>query len=264
MITRLLAALVGLAIILPAIIFGGVIAAEVVVAVAGLIMTVEYAFMAFPDDKPVMTSVQVVAVFATAAAILHWPEWAGLTMMVVLFAVLLLQTFRPGEDLERSADVAGRVLLGVGLLSLLTTLVFLRREEQGLAWVFLVLEIAWLGDTGAYFAGRYFGRTPLYERISPKKTWEGVAGGVVLATAGMFVVRELGSLPLTVVECLVLGPILTLIGVVGDLCESMLKRSFSVKDAGWIMPGHGGLLDRVDSVLFVAPWLYAWVQIMET
>ncbi|MEM6931684.1 MAG: phosphatidate cytidylyltransferase, partial [Myxococcota bacterium] len=59
------------------------------------------------------------------------------------------------------------------------------------------------------------------------------------------------------------GPILTLVGVLGDLCESMLKRSFSVKDSGWIMPGHGGLLDRVDSVLFVGPWLYAWVRIME-
>jgi len=261
--TRLLAAGVGLAIILPLIIFGEEPAAIFLVAVAGAIATVEYAYMAFPEDRTVMSVVQVAAVFLTSSAVLFVPGYAGVVVMAVALGVLGLQTLRPGQDLDRTADLGGRVFLGVAWLSLLSTLVLLRREDDGLAWVFLVLEIAWLGDTGAYFAGRYLGRTPLYERISPKKTWEGVAGGIALATAGMFVVREIGDLPLTVVECLVLGPILTSIGVLGDLTESMLKRSFSVKDSGWIMPGHGGLLDRVDSVLFVAPGLYAWVRLME-
>ncbi len=263
MITRLLAAAVGLLIVLPVIVFGGVVGAEVVVAIAGLIMTIEYAHMAFPEDEVVMSIVQVLVVFLTAGAILHWPEYTGITLVGIVTGLLVLQTLRPGEDLERTADRTGRVLLGAGWLALLASLVLLRREQHGLAWVFLVLEIAWIGDTGAYFAGRYLGRTPLYERVSPKKTWEGVAGGVVAATIGVFVVREIGGLPLTNVECLVLGPILTLVGVLGDLSESMLKRSFSVKDSGWIMPGHGGLLDRVDSVMFVGPWLYAWVRIVE-
>ncbi|MEN0066285.1 MAG: phosphatidate cytidylyltransferase [Myxococcota bacterium] len=263
MMTRLLAAVIGLAILLPAIILGGVVAVEIAVAIAGLIMTVEYAYMAFPDDQPVMSIVQAAAVVLTSGSILYWPEYGGLALGGLVSGVFMLQTLRPGADLDRTADLAGRILLGAGFISLLSAMVLLRRLDHGLAWVFLVLELAWLGDTGAYFAGRFFGRTPLYERISPKKTWEGVAGGIVLATAGMFVIRELGDLPLSIVECLVIGPILTLIGVLGDLCESMLKRSFSVKDSGWIMPGHGGLLDRVDSVLFVAPWLYAWVRIME-
>ncbi|MEO0601046.1 MAG: phosphatidate cytidylyltransferase [Myxococcota bacterium] len=263
MMTRLLAAGVGLAIILPAIVLGGVVAAEVLVGIAGLIITIEYAYMAYPDDKVVMSVVQIIAVVGVSATVLHVPQYGLVTTIALVTGVLALQTLRPGEDLERSADRAGRLVLGTGWVVLLTSLVLLRREEHGLAWVFLVLEIAWIGDTGAYFAGRFFGRTPLYERISPKKTWEGVAGGVVAATIGVFVVRELGELPLTNVECLVIGPILTLVGVLGDLCESMLKRSFSVKDSGWIMPGHGGLLDRVDSVLFVGPWLYAWVRIME-
>lgn len=263
MITRLLAAGVGLLIVLPVIVLGGVPGAEFAVAVAGLIVTIEYAFMAFPEDKVVMSVVQVAAVASTVAAVLHWPEHLGLTLAGLVTALLVLQTLRPGEDLERTADLTGRVLLGTAWLSLLASLVLLRREEHGLAWVFLVLEIAWIGDTGAYFAGRFLGRTPLYERISPKKTWEGVAGGVVAATIGVFVVREIGGLPLSNVDCLVIGPILTLVGVLGDLGESMLKRSFSVKDSGWIMPGHGGLLDRVDSVMFVGPWLYAWVRFVE-
>ena len=260
---RVLAALVGLAIIVPLILFGGVGAIVLLVTVAGVIATIEYAHMAFPDDSTVMSVVQVVAVGVTCAAALFWPGHAGLTSIGVVCGILVLQTFRPGADLDRTADRAGRVFVGVGWLSLFAFVVLLRREEHGLSWVFLVLSIAWLGDTGAYFAGRFLGRTPLYERISPKKTWEGVVGGVVLATAGMLVVREIGDLPLTIGQCLVGGPILTLTGVVGDLCESMLKRSFSVKDSGWIMPGHGGLLDRVDSVLFVAPWLYAWVRFLE-
>ena len=88
-------------------------------------------------------------------------------------------------------------------------------------------------------------------------------GGVILATAGTFVLRAVGLPELSVVDCLILGPVLCLSGVIGDLSESMLKRSFEVKDSGWIMPGHGGLLDRIDSVLFVAPMLYGWVAFVE-
>jgi phosphatidate cytidylyltransferase len=174
----------------------------------------------------------------------------------------LWQTFAPG-DLDRAADRAARLLLGVGWIGLLATIVFLRRHEDGLAWVFLVLVASWLGDTGGYFAGRFLGRRPLYPRVSPKKTWEGAFGGITLATVGTFVVRTVGLPQLSVVDCLVLGPLLCVAGIVGDLAESMLKRSFGVKDSGWVMPGHGGLLDRIDSVLFVAPVLLAWVTWVE-
>ena len=107
------------------------------------------------------------------------------------------------------------------------------------------------------------GGTKLYPKVSPKKTWEGVAGGVILATVGALVVRWVGLPALSVVDCLILGPVLCLAGVAGDLAESMMKRSFDVKDSGWILPGHGGLLDRIDSLLFVAPLLYTWVRFVE-
>lgn len=264
MTTRLLAGVVGLAVLLPAIVYGGAVAVEVIVGLAGLVAVAEYAGMAFPDDVPVMTVASGGLTAAVYGALVYLPadSWPAVGAVATV-AVLLLHTFRPGPNLERTADLTGRLWLGAIWVGMLAFLVLLRREEHGLAWLFLVLVISWLGDTGAYFAGRAFGRTKLYERISPNKTVEGVVGGVVLATIGVFVVREVGLPALSVTDCLVLGPGLCLAGVAGDLSESMLKRSFQVKDSGWILPGHGGLLDRIDSLLFVAPLLYAWVRWVE-
>ena len=263
MITRFLAAVVGLAVLVPAIVYGGTVAVEIIVPFAAVVGLGEYATMAFPDDRWVMGSLLGLLWAGIYASALYWPHEFMLCFGAVGVITLVVQTLRPGDSLDRTADQAGRLLLGAVWLGLLTFLPLLRREEHGLALVFMVLAISWLGDTGAYFAGRYFGKNKLYEKISPKKTWEGVAGGVTLATVGALVVRALGLPELSMAECLVLAPALCLVGVVGDLAESMLKRSFEVKDSGWILPGHGGLLDRIDSLLFVAPLLYAWVRVME-
>ena len=125
------------------------------------------------------------------------------------------------------------------------------------------MAVTWLGDTGAYFAGRFLGKRKLYEKISPKKTWEGAIGGAVTATLGVCAVKAIAMefdalVGLAWWECVLIGVVVDAIGVCGDLVESMLKRSFGVKDSGWIMPGHGGLLDRVDALLLTGPalWLY--------
>ncbi|MBX2803798.1 MAG: phosphatidate cytidylyltransferase [Myxococcales bacterium] len=262
--TRVAAAAVGLVILLPSMLYGGELAIEIIVAVAAVIAVSEFATMAFGEDRWVLGGVLLAGWGAVYGTALYGPS----ELLFVVFGVgtagiLTWQTLRPGPQMNRTADLAGRLLLGVAWLSCFAFLVLLRRADHGLSWLFLVLVISWLGDTGAYFAGRAFGRTKLYPAISPKKTWEGVVGGVILATVGVFVVRAVGLPVLSVMDCLVLGPVLCLAGVVGDLGESMLKRSFEVKDSGWILPGHGGILDRVDSVLFVAPLLYAWVLIVE-
>jgi phosphatidate cytidylyltransferase len=128
--------------------------------------------------------------------------------------------------------------------------------------VFLLLGIAWLSDTGAYFAGRFFGNRKLYERVSPKKTWEGFFGGVVLGTIGVVVIARLGVPSLTVLDAVIIGVGMSSASVVGDLSESLLKRAYNVKDSGSLIPGHGGLLDRVDSVMFVAPLLYLYARLV--
>ncbi|HZA49924.1 MAG TPA: phosphatidate cytidylyltransferase [Myxococcaceae bacterium] len=130
---------------------------------------------------------------------------------------------------------------------------------RGLAWVIAVLVITWANDSMAYFAGRLLGRHKLYPEVSPNKTWEGFFGGMAGSVVGMFVLK-LAFFPfLTVLDCAVVGLAGGILGPLGDLSESMLKRAYRVKDSGWIVPGHGGVLDRVDALLFNAPMVFAWV-----
>jgi phosphatidate cytidylyltransferase len=262
-ITRLLAAAVGLAVLIPSIVWGGPVAVHVIAGLASLVCLAEFAAMAFPDDRYPSGAWLVLCFAGWYGSVLYAP--AGTPSVAVGLVALLTMVFvtlRPIE-VASAADRTGRYLVGALWVGLLAYLPLLRDLPDGLAWVFTVLAISWCGDTGGYFAGKYFGKHKLYPLISPKKTWEGVAGGVVLATVGVFVVREVALPVLTVVDVLVLGPVLCLAGVVGDLSESMLKRALGVKDSGWIMPGHGGLLDRIDSVLFVAPLLYAYVVLVK-
>ena len=127
-------------------------------------------------------------------------------------------------------------------------------------WILVLLAGVWSFDTGAYLVGRAIGRRPFLPWISPKKTLEGVLGGLVVATAGVAVVLAIsGSSP---VEALVLGPLLGAVAQAGDLAESLLKRAAGAKDSGTLLPGHGGILDRVDSILFAAPVLAAWVALV--
>jgi phosphatidate cytidylyltransferase len=156
------------------------------------------------------------------------------------------------------------VRLGFGLVYvpvLMAPLARIRMEPDGLALIFFLLASTWLGDTGAYFAGRAFGKTPLFPRVSPKKTREGVFGGLLLAVAGAALIKSVSNLDLSWPVVLVLAAVLDVAGVIGDLAESMLKRAFGVKDSGSIMPGHGGILDRIDSLLFTGPLLWAVLQV---
>lgn len=262
--TRLLAAAVGLLILLPTLFWGGTLGVEILVPLVLLVVVTEYAAMAFPDDSTWGALWLGAALACSYSAGLYGPEgWWGPSLLAITLATMIAVTLRPGPVLSHAADRFARHIAGVSWLSLLAAIPLLRRLDDGLAWVFVVLVISWCGDTGGYFAGRFFGRTKLYPRISPKKTWEGVAGGMAFASVGLVVVRAVALPVLSVVDCVVMGVIFCGAGVLGDLSESMLKRAFDVKDSGWIMPGHGGLLDRIDSVLFVGPLVYGyavWVK----
>ena len=133
---------------------------------------------------------------------------------------------------------------------------------KGLGWVIAVLVITWLNDTFAYFAGRFLGKHKLYVEVSPNKTWEGFFGGMVGSIAGMFILKAFFYSWLTVPDCLVVGLAGGIFGPIGDLAESMLKRAYKVKDSGKIIPGHGGLLDRIDALIFNGPMVLAWVQVI--
>jgi len=139
--------------------------------------------------------------------------------------------------------------LGIGALG------SLRDLPHGLEWVLLAILLTFGNDTGAYFAGRALGKHKLYVEVSPNKTWEGFFGGMVFTVALVFVARATFLHQLSALDAIGLGIPCSLLGPAGDLCESMLKRAHGVKDSGWIIPGHGGLLDRVDALLFNAPYV---------
>lgn len=122
------------------------------------------------------------------------------------------------------------------------------------------LLILWASDTGAYFAGTLFGKHRLFERVSPKKSWEGFGGGAALATAMTFVL-SLYFKSLSVTDWIIIDIIIVIGGTYGDLIESLLKRSIEIKDSGDSLPGHGGFLDRFDGLFISAPFIVAYLEI---
>jgi phosphatidate cytidylyltransferase len=126
--------------------------------------------------------------------------------------------------------------------------------------IFGCLFILWATDTGAYFAGTFFGKRKLFERISPKKTWEGFIGGAILALIFAYGLSTYFH-SLSVLQWMIVGVIIIIGGTFGDLVESLLKRSIEIKDSGNALPGHGGFLDRFDGLLISAPFIVAYLEI---
>jgi len=147
---------------------------------------------------------------------------------------------------------------------LLSHLVALRGLDYGRNWVFFVLFVTWISDTTAFFVGRRFGRHRLAPHISPAKTWEGTIGGIcgAIAVSTLFFTPTVFQLPLLHWQAILFSALASILGQVGDLVESLLKRNMGVKDSGKLMPGHGGILDRIDSLLFASIVIYyyaVWV-----
>lgn len=194
--------------------------------------------------------------FLCAMADGQWPElgilgWAAWPAAALMLAEQVFRRNRPGSLYSWACSYAGVIYIGLSL----GFFVRLRALDQGLAWIALALIGVWVSDSTAYFVGGAWGRRRLAPFISPKKSWEGLVGGLA---AGMLVVWLIGWLALGLPhwQGLVLGVVVVAAATLGDLAESVIKRQVSVKDSGNLIPGHGGMLDRVDSLLFVGPAVY--------
>jgi len=141
----------------------------------------------------------------------------------------------------------------------LSTVVSTRSLSDGQFLVLFLAVVTWASDTGAYYAGTLWGKHPLLPSVSPKKTVEGVLGGLALAVGAALLAQWWFASQLSQSDALILGMLLTATGLLGDLFESAIKRRTGVKDSGGILPGHGGMLDRLDSLLFTAPTFYYYV-----
>jgi phosphatidate cytidylyltransferase len=210
------------------------------------------------------------AALLTVAFIFDSPAKAPELILIVstafVIAVLITQTFRFQADFSKMLGGIGVTILGVAYLAFLGGFLIATRvgfenhphlSTHLLGYFFLVLMGS---DTGAYFAGRAFGKHKLAPRISPGKTVEGLAGGL-LAAAAFAALATFWFIPELPYEVSIpLAIVLALVGVLGDLAESAMKRGSKAKDAASILPGHGGLLDRLDSLLLNAPILYYFAR----
>jgi len=181
-----------------------------------------------------------------------------LTSAVVLSLFwLLLRPRKEGAFLGWAWTIAGIVYIGW----LLSHLVALRGLDDGRSWVFLALLANFGSDTAAYFAGRALGKHKLAPNISPGKTWEGTIAGFLgaIIISLLFAIPSPLSLPLGYWQAILLGLLISVFGQLGDLVESLLKRNMGVKDSGRLLPGHGGALDRIDSVVFAGVVVYYYV-----
>ncbi len=158
-------------------------------------------------------------------------------------------------------DVSATVLGVLYVAFLFSYQVAVRMLPNGKEWVVFLFLIIWAADIGAYAIGIPFGKHRLYEKISPKKSIEGLIGALA-AAAGMALLCRIWFMPqVDSAECAAIGILLALVGTMGDLVESLFKRAVGVKDSGGIIPGHGGMLDRMDSMMFAAPVLYYYLKI---
>jgi phosphatidate cytidylyltransferase len=190
---------------------------------------------------------------------------SGATIPLVFAVVVpgLYYLFRFRDIPSVASRYAGTVtgIFYAGYLTSYLAKLKLIDPHQGGDTVLIVLLVAWLADTGGYFAGRFLGKAKLYEAVSPKKTWAGAWGGIAGSLIGVAALKLIMASYLTWVDVALLAIPGGVLGQLGDLTESLIKRSVGVKDSGALLPGHGGLLDRIDAVLFIAPYVYAYLVI---
>jgi phosphatidate cytidylyltransferase len=187
------------------------------------------------------------------------PEPAVLSALIM--AGFLAALWNSGSMRERVLGFMSTLMGVFYLVFCLYPAIPIRHDFQaGLQWIFILLAVIWAGDTGALAAGRTWGKTPFAPRISPKKTYEGAVGGLLSGVLAAVLLQLFLFKELPLFHVILLSVVLGAFGQLGDLAESMLKRAAGTKDSSRLIPGHGGVLDRVDSLLFALPVLYLYLE----
>ena len=231
--------------------------------VVGLVIALaawEFARLCPVGPEASLTVLTVLGSLGWYAAVLWTGGFSG--ALALTAGAGLLRALLPRRELRVGILQAAWLLLGVAYVGgLLSFAILLRNLPEGRQFFFYLLCTTWAGDTGAYYVGSTLGRHRLAPRISPGKTLEGTAGGIgatvlmaVLGSQWIWPVIPWGPAALA-------GVLLALSGLAGDLCESALKRAAAVKDSGGLIPGHGGVLDRLDSLMFAGAMLYGLIRV---
>ncbi len=192
------------------------------------------------------------------------PSFLNLNLTVLtfplVFGYLLTELYR-----KKTNPLTNIGITFIGFIYIFTpfilTLLILKNEIDAQYLLMGMFILIWTNDTFAYLSGRFFGKTKLFERISPKKTWEGTIGGILFTVIAAIILSQFSDARYSPVFWVVSALIIAPCAIFGDLFESLIKRSLNVKDSGTILPGHGGLLDRFDAALFTVPFFFTWMII---
>lgn len=245
-------------------IFWGIIPFTILISLFGVLAVVE-----FEKICEGITENTLPALFLDAIGVIFlsfsWLLYPLLGWIVVMLCRLILQLYLKNDRPIRSLAVSlmTQIYIGVAMACLTTMGYFI-----GLHFILAIFLFIWINDTGAFVVGSLLGKHRLFERISPKKSWEGFVGGLgfTLLAGWLFAIggHIFWNVEMNVISWLILALVVTLFSTWGDLVESMMKRSLNLKDSGHIMPGHGGILDRLDSLLLVMPAVFIFLIIYFT
>lgn len=261
--TRIISAAVGLVLLGAVLCFFETAALDVAVALLSAIAIHEFVNAAGLSKHKLLEAACLI--FGVAFSTVYFNILSGITVLAELIFAGILMIMLLFDHKELQVGKIAFVFMTSSLVPMAFSMLLLFREYQSPISYYLVglsLCTAWLNDTFAYFSGYFFGRHKLCPEISPKKTVEGAVGGVVCDIAFCilltYIFAQNTGLSVNWISLCIFLPIGAVAGIFGDLCASIIKREFGIKDYGNIMPGHGGVMDRFDSWIFVAPLLYIW------
>ena len=256
-IQRWLTAVAVVPLLFAAVAWGGQTVFFTVIAAAVVLGVHEYISMVIPAATMSM-KIQALVISFLIPVIFYWgsPELLTAFLAFSLMAVFILYLLNIREERFDILPVM-KILFGVFYIPfLLSHLIWLRNDPQGVLWIFFVIVLAFSGDVAAYYVGRTWGRHKLIPLVSAGKTVEGLVGLIFGSALGCLVFSWFFFPALFPWHAVLMGVIGSTVGQLGDLCESVLKRAAGVKDSGTILPGHGGILDRLDCLLFISPFVH--------
>lgn len=262
--TRVITALVALCVLFPFLYFSGTIMLEIFVSVLATVSVYEMLNCAKLAKKWCISIPSYVLAYCVPYIIRHFgdrfPIFSLLGMILILYLFYLMVAAVFSHWKVSVTESAFTFMITVYVVFSFSCILLVRDLPFGQYIYLLIFMSAWMSDSGAYFAGRLFGRHKLIEDVSPKKTVEGAVGGVIICSLSFllygFIVGQIFDATPRYPALALVGAILSVISQCGDLIASLIKRQFGIKDYGWVFPGHGGVMDRFDSIIAIAPFLY--------
>ncbi|MBF0395934.1 MAG: phosphatidate cytidylyltransferase [Desulfobacterales bacterium] len=262
---RWITSIIGLPILISLVFYGGTSIFTLCVCAACLISLWEYFSIVFNDRKDIIISPSTILAFIIGALIVIAAHtklfeiilWLFILNLIISGFISILQF----KNDKYSPEIVAKQILGICYIPLLISyMVLLRNGEDGIQWISFLFTIVFMGDVGAYYAGSYLGRHKLCPAVSPGKTIEGSIGGllanIIVGSVFKYYFFPNTSWIIDIIFFIIIGAI----SQTGDLFESQLKRVSKIKDSGNILPGHGGILDRIDALLFACPVVYYFKQ----